>query len=159
MKRVTGKIESYLRVEKVVNTTSRSGNIMYECTFRDIYNRKYLHYISCNKRSEVWTRNLLYGSGINCSFDNLLMETEVMHNDPFSTARGKIFKCVWSHDKNFANPIISEVYNTDKLFMKKEVVEERYRNCWWHSYMDAKTGTCKSEKDWPQLYYNFNEEK
>ena len=153
-----GKFESYLVCEKVVNTTSKSGNTIYECTFRDVHNRKYMHYISCNKRSEVWTRNLLYGSGVNCSFDNLLMETEVFHQDPFSHCRGKVFKCVWSREKNFANPIVSEIYNTDKLFMKREVVEDRYMNCWWHNTLAAQTGTCKSEKDWPQLYYSFSQQ-
>lgn len=158
MNKYLGKIESYLILEKVVNTTSRSGNLMYECTFRNVHNRKFLHYISCNKRSEVWTRNLLYGSGINCSFDNLLIETEVLHHDPFSYCRGKIFKCVWSFDKNFANPLISEVYNTDRLFMKKEVVEDRYKKGYWHNILTAKTGWCQSEKDWPFEYY-FKEDK
>ena len=102
-----GRFESYLVCEKVVNTTSKSGNTIYECTFRDVHNRKYMHYISCNKRSEVWTRNLLYGSGVNCSFDNLLMATEVFHQDPFFFFFCKIFKCIWSREKNFANPIVS----------------------------------------------------
>ena len=153
------RIESYLICEKVVADKSKAGNIIFVCIFRDNLNRKYTHYISCNQRSKVWLYNLLFGSGKPVDFEALLMDLEVMHNDPFEYCRGRIYRCVWIFDKKYGQPIINELYNPGKFFMKKAIVEERYKTGYWRNLDQMKAGHFTSLEDWPGVYYDFEGDK
>lgn len=153
MKRV-GKVTMYLRLEKVILDKSKKQNDIFVCYFRDNLNRLYKHYISFNKRSQIWLYNILFGTGIQPEFESLAMDIEVFHTDPFESCRGKILRCVVVYDPKFG-AIVNEVYDLAKNFLNKEKSEEMYRNGYWHDILAAKTGYCKSvdDMDFPLYYY------
>ena len=152
MKQV-GKLESFFRCEKVVADKSKSGNNIFVVTFVDNLNRKYKHYISFNQRSLIWLFNLMFGSGLPLNFEDLLIRSEIMHEDPFAYCRGKIFKCVWSVEKY--GPIVSEIYDLDKNFLKKDLCYNRYREGYYKNILAGKEGRFQSDKDYGGIYYNF----
>ena len=153
MKRV-GKVTMYLRLEKVILDKSKQQNDMFVCYFRDNLNRLYRHYISFNKRSQIWLYNVLFGTGVQADFESLAMDLEVFHTDPFEKSRGKIFRCVVVYDPKFG-AIVNEVYDLAKNFLNKEKSEEMYKNGYWHDILASKTGYCKSvdDTDFPLCYF------
>ena len=153
------RIESFLICEKVVVDKSKAGNDMFVAIFRDNLNRKFTHYISFNQRSKVWLYNLLFGSGKPIDFESLLMDIEIMHEDPFAYCRGRIYKCIWVFDKKYGLPIINELYDLDKNFLKRDVCTQRYKEGYWRNLCTLHAGHFTSEEDWPGVYYDFEGEE
>ena len=147
------RIESFLRLECVELTTSRAGNQILVCYFRNNLNMKFRHYISANKRSQVWTSNILWGTNESSDFESILMKEEVFHEDPFEKARNKIFKVVWQYDKKYNSYTVNEIYDLSKNYIKKDVAEERYQNGYWRNLSTLKAGYARSLADWPYEYY------
>ena len=156
MKRIP-KCKTYLRCETVSCTTSRAGNIIFVVIFRDHLNRKYRHYISCNMRSKVWLYNLLAGSGKDVDFDNLLMVSEMFHQDPFEFCRGRIYECVWVWEKKFG-PIVNEIYTIEDMIHNKQACINLYEKGWYKNLTELKSGYYKNGEDWAGLYFGKAED-
>ena len=159
MKRAKGnyKIRTYLRVEKVVPTISKSGNNMLTVILRNRKNEEFRHYVSFNARSKVWTRQLLLGSGINYEPESLELDL-ICGQDPFEYCRGRLYECVFVFDKNFAYPIVNEIYSLEDAYRNKEKCIELYNTGWFKNETIWKVGKDFSLKDFAGEWYGKKED-
>lgn len=156
MKRVVGKVKTFLRCTKVSVDQSRSGNNMITVEFRDNLNRLYKHFVSANQRSKIWLYNLFLGSGRMEDFDSLFLSITINEN-PFEYCIGRIYECIYVFDENFRWPVVNEIYSLEKPWYNKSICIQRYNEGWYKDILAAKTGTFKSIEDWPGKYYGRKE--
>lgn len=149
------KIRTFLRCERIVPATSKSGNNMFVAYFRDKQCGEYKHYISFNRKSQVWTRQLLLGSGIN--FDTSSLEMDIIYGeDPFEYCRGRLYEVVWTFDNKFGF-IVNEIYSLEDVWRNKEHCIELYNKYWYKNMRTFETGYNFSQEDYAAKWYGEKE--
>lgn len=139
------KFGRYLKVERLYIETSRAGNSVLVVDFRDNNNRLYRHYISNNKKSNVWIKQLLLGSGLNKTVDSILLDAYIplLARDEIKDIQeyiaGRLYKVVTvENDETWTNkkvPIVAEIYSVSDGFHKLDKIAELFeRNGSWQIF-------------------------
>lgn len=138
MKKGKKKISAFLKCKNLYFDVSKKGNQMLVCEMVDVQNVIYKHYISINKKSEIWLKQLLKGSGVKKSLEDLMMDYLLPvwgdnYRAVFEHCIGKLYYCMIIENDGYRNtkvPIVGEIYSLEDPIWNKKKCEENYERRW-----------------------------
>lgn len=146
------KYRTYLKCSGWEFRESRAGNNMLVVFFRDSANREYRHYLSYNKKSLVWLRQLLKGTGFKGDFEELelIYFVPILASTRFDNvleyARDRLYEVVFIEDTYKSQLVVNELYNIDHGH-NLEHIQDLYDKGWYFCINTGKKYFLHSKKE------------